>query len=149
MGYLDSEMIFSAAQAITTQTDNASTNVYDSGGANGQGDAGLTGENVWVNVICNTSFTSGASGTITAVLQDSADNSTFADVVVGKLFATASLPTAGTVMLQLQPPPGMRRYWRIVYRVGTGALSAGKADAYVSNTVQRNTQRPGSFTLDS
>jgi hypothetical protein len=50
MGYLDSELIFSAAQAITANGDTASTNVYDTGGANGQGAAGLTGENLWLNV---------------------------------------------------------------------------------------------------
>lgn len=148
MGYLDSEMQFSAAQAITTQTDNPSTNVYDSGSA-AQGDAGLTTENLWINVICNTTFTSAASGTIQAVLQSSTDNSTWVDNASGPLFATASLPAAKAVMLQLQPPPGMRRYWRIAYRVGTGALNAGKADAYVSNTVQLNTLRAGSFTLDA
>jgi hypothetical protein len=148
MGYLDSEMIFSAAQAITTQTDNASTNIYDSGSA-AQGDSGLTCENLWVNVICNTTFTTAASGTIQAVLQSSADNSTWVDNVLGPAFATGSLPAAKTVMLQVQPVPGMRRYWRIVYRVGTGALNAGKADAYVSNTIQLNTLRAGSFTVDA
>lgn len=148
MGYLDSEMQFSAAQAVTAIGDTASTNVYDSGGANGQGDAGLTGENLWINVIVNTAFTTSASGTIAAVLQDSADNSTFADVVVGTV-STAANATAGKALLQVQPPPGMRRYWRIAYRIATGVMTAGKADAYASNTIQKNVIRSGSFTLDS
>lgn len=146
MGMLDSELVLSAAQAVTATGDDASTNVYDSGGANGQGDAGQTDENLWVNVTVNTTATSGGSATIQAVLQDSADNATFADVVAGAAVAVANA-TAGTALLQLQPPPGMRRYWRIVYRIGTAVLTAGKFDAYVSNTLPRNVARPSGFSV--
>jgi hypothetical protein len=147
MGYLDSELIFSAAQAITANGDTASTNVYDTGGANGQGAAGLTGENLWLNVLVNTSFTTGTAATIAAVLQDSADNSTFADIAVGAV-TTAANATAKTALLQIQPPPTMRRYWRVVARVGTGTMTAGKIDAYLSNTIQLNVARPSGFTVD-
>ena len=140
MGMLDNEVMFSDAQAVTLVGDDASTNVYDSGGANGQGDAGQTGENLWVNAVVNTTATSGGAATIQAVLQDSADNATFADVAAGPAVAVANA-TAGTVLLQIQPPPGMRRYWRIVYRIATAALTAGKFDAYISNTLQRNIAR--------
>ena len=146
MGMLDNEIIFSAAQAVTATGDTASTNVYDCGGANGQGDNGQTGENLWVNVTVNTTATSGGSATVQAVLQDSADNSSFADVVSGPAVAVASV-TAGAILLQLQPPVGMRRYWRIAYRVGTATLTAGKFDAYVSNTIQRNIARNSGFSV--
>jgi len=139
-GMLDNEIIFAEAQAVTATGDTASTNVYDCGGANGQGDAGQTGENLWVQAFCSTSATSGGSATVQAVLQDSADNSTFADVIAGAVVAVASV-TAGTALLQVQPPPGMRRYWRVVWRVGTAVLTAGKFDAFVSNTLQRNIAR--------
>lgn len=140
MGMLDQELILSDAQTVTATGDTASTNVYNTGGANGQGDAGQTGENLWVNAFINTTATSGGSATIQAVLQDSADNSSFADVVAGPAVAVASA-AAGTVLLQLQPPVGMRQYWRIAYRIGTAVLTAGKFDAYVSNTIQRNITR--------
>lgn len=146
MGYLDSEAIFSAAQAVTAIGDTASTNVYDAGGANGQGDAGQTQENLWANALINTTVTSAGAATVQAVLQDSADNATFADVVAGPVVALANA-VAGAVLLQLQPPPGMRRYWRIAYRVGTAVLTAGKFDAYLSNTIQRNVARPSGFTV--
>lgn len=145
-GMLDSEVQFSAAQAVTANGDTASTNVYDSGGANGQGDAGQTGENLWVNVVVNTTATTGSAATVQAVLQDSADNVTFADVLAGAVNAIGAV-VAGAVLLQLQPPPGMRRYWRVVYRIGTGTLTAGKFDAYVSNTIQRNVARPSGFSV--
>jgi hypothetical protein len=143
---LDSEIIFSAAQTVTATGDTASTNVYDNGGANGQGDNGQTGENLWVNVTVNTTATSGGSATIQAVLQDSADNATFADVASGPVTAVANA-TLGAVILQLQPPPGMRRYWRVAYRIGTAVLTAGKFDAYVSNTIQRNIARQSGFSV--
>lgn len=56
----------------------------------------------------------------------------------------ASAPT-GTALLRVPLPAGLRRYFRIVWRVGTAALTAGKFSAYVSNTVQRNTPRTSGF----
>lgn len=146
MGYLDSQLVFAEGQAVVNVGDNGSTNVYDSGGANGQGDAGLTGENLWVNATCTTTATSGGGATVQAVLQDSADNVTYNDVVAGKAVAVANV-TAGAVLLQVQPPPGMRRYWRIDWRVGTAALTAGKFDAWVSNTIQNNLARNSGFSV--
>jgi len=144
-GMLDAEIMFCEAQAVTATGDTASTNVYDAGGAS-IGDAGQTGENLWVQATCSTTATSGGSATVQAVLQDSADNSTFADVVAGPAVAVASV-IAGKVLLQVQPPPGMRRYWRIVWRVGTAVLTAGKFDAYVSNTIQRNVAQASGFSV--
>lgn len=146
MGMLDQEVMFSDGQAVTATGDDASTNIYDTGGANGQGDAGQTGENLWVNVLVNTTATSGGSATVQAVFQDSADNSSYADVVAGPSVAVANV-TAGTVLLQVQPPVGTRRYWRVVYRIGTAVLTAGKFDAYISNTLQRNIARTSGFTV--
>lgn len=147
MGMLDQEVLFSDGQTAVIGTgDTPSTNFYDTGGANGQGDAGQTGENLWINAFAKSNLsTAGATATIAVALQDSADGATFADVVVGKLF-TASVTgpapiLAGTALLQIQPPPGMRRYWRLVYRVATAALTAGTLDGYVSNTIQRNIAR--------
>lgn len=146
MGMLDSEVVFSEAQAVTATGDNASTNAYDNGTANTDG-AGLTGENLWIQAQCSTTATSGGSATVQAVLQDSADNSSFADVVAGKAFAVANV-TAGTQLLAVQPPPGMRRYWRVAWRIGTAALTAGKFDAFVTNTLQRNVAEPSGFAVE-
>lgn len=144
-GMLDQELVFSEAQAVTSTGDNASTNYYDTGGTY-NGNAGQTGENLWVQAFCSTTATSGGSATIQAVLQDSADNSSWADVIAGPAVAVASC-TAGTRLLAVQPPLNMRRYWRIVWRIGTAALTAGKFDAFVSNTVQANRQDPSGFSV--
>jgi hypothetical protein len=139
----DSEAIYSTAQAVTATGDTASTNSYDSGSANAS-DISMT-ENLWINAIVNTAFTSGGSATIQAVLQDSADNSTFADVLAGPVVPVANA-TQGAVLLQTQPPVGLRRYTRIAWRVATAAMTAGKVDAYFSMAIQRNIARPSGFT---
>jgi len=140
MGMLDNELILSSNQAVSgTNTDVASSNFYNTGGANGQGDNGQTGENLWVTVR-SLSAATGAGSTVQAVLQDSADGTTFADVTSGPATGVANVTISAT-LLQVQPPPGMRQYWRIVYRI-TGTLTASSFDAYVSNTIQRNTARP-------
>jgi len=145
MGMLDQSTKLATAQAVTSTGDTASTNIYDAGSANSS-DISMTGENLWINAVVDTTATSGGSATLQAVLQDSADGSTFADVVAGAAVPVASL-TAGTVLLQIQPPVGLRRYTRIAWRVGTAALTAGKFTAYVSNTIQRNVARPSGFTV--
>lgn len=144
MGMLDLNTKYSIAQAVTSTGDTASTNVFDTGSA-ASSDIGLNDE-LWINVICSTTATSGGSATVQAVLQDSDDNSTFADALVGAVLPVASVKQ-GAVLLQACPPLGLRRYTRIVYRVGVAALTAGKFDAYVSMDVQRNIARPSGFTV--
>lgn len=145
MGMLDNSTKLATAQAVTSTGDTASTNIYDSGSANSS-DISMTGENLWINAVVDTTATSSGSATVQAVLQDSADGSTFADVAMGPAVAVASV-VAGANLLQIQPPVGMRRYFRIAWRVGTAALTAGKFTAYVSNTIQRNVARPSGFTV--
>jgi len=144
-GMLDNETVFCEAQTVTATGDTASTNFYDTGGTY-NGNAGLTGENLWVQAFCSTTATSGGGATIQAVLQDSADNATYADVLAGPVFAVAAC-VAGTRLLAVQPPIFMRRYWRIVWRIGTAVLTAGKFDAFVSNTIQANRQDPSGFSV--
>lgn len=145
MGMLDNSTKLATAQAVTSTGDTASTNIYDSGSANSS-DISMTGENLWINAVVDTTATSGGSATVQAVLQDSADGSTFADVAMGPAIAVASV-VAGVNLLQIQPPVGMRRYFRVAWRVGTAALTAGKFTAYVSNAIQRNVARPSGFTV--
>lgn len=145
MGMLDSSLKLATAQAVTSTGDTASTNIYDHGNDQSS-DISLTGENLWINAVVDTTATSGGSATVQAVLQDSANGSTWADVVAGPAVAVANV-TAGATLLQVQPPVGMRRYFRIAWRVGTAALTAGKFTAYVSNSIQRNIARQSGFTV--
>lgn len=145
MGMLDQSTKLASAQAVTATGDTASTNVYDNGSPHSS-DNSMTGENLWINAVVDTSATSAGAATMQAVLQDSADGTTYADVVAGPVVVLADLK-AGATLLQIQPPTGMRRYFRVAWRVGTAALTAGKFTAYVSNTIQRNIARPSGFTV--
>ena len=145
MGMLDNYGKLASAQAVTATGDTASTNIYDSGSVNSS-DLAMTGEQLWINATVDTAATSAGAATMQAVLQDSADGTTFADVVAGPVLALASI-VAGAELLHITPPTGMRRYFRIAWRVGTAALTAGKFTAYTSNSIQRNVARPSGFTV--
>lgn len=145
MGMIDSELVFCEGQAVTAIGDNGSTTTIAFANAQ-QGDNGQTGENIWVQALCSTTATSAGSATVQAVLQSSTDSATWVDAVAGEAIPVADL-TAGTVMLQVQPPPGMDQYWRISWRIATAALTAGAFDAFVSNTIQRNVPRPSGFSV--
>ena len=145
MGMLDQSTKLATAQAVTATGDTASTNIYDAL-SDANGDISMTGENLWINASVDTTATSGGSATMQAVLQDSADAATWADKAMGPVTPVASL-TAGATLLQIQPPVGLRRYFRVVWRVGTATLTAGKFTAYVSNTIQRNVARPSGFSV--
>lgn len=143
MGYLDSGLVFAEGQAVTTTGDNGSTTTLNFGSA-ALGDSGQTQENLWIQAICSTTVTSAGAATVQAVLQSSPDNATWTDAVAGPAIPKANL-LAGTVMLQVQPPPGMQQYWRISWRIGTAVLTAGAFDAFVSNTIQRNVSYASGF----
>ncbi len=145
MGMLDSQLVLAEAQAVTAIGDTGSTTVYDAGSA-ALGPAGLTGENLWVQAFCSTTVTSAGAPTVQAVLQNSPDSATWTDVVDGPVFALAAL-VSGTRLLAVQPPPSMLEFWRIVWRVGTAVLTAGKFDAYITNTLQENKPKPSGFSV--
>jgi hypothetical protein len=140
---LDSQEQLSDAQAVTSTGDAASTNVYDTGAA---ADVGI-GNDIYVYVKTKAAFTSGGSGTLQVVLQDSADNSTFADVqALTPVKALATL-TANTDLVRARLPIGLRRYIRLAYRVGTAAMTAGTVDAYLSLEVQAQQYGSSGFSV--
>jgi len=141
---LDSQMQLSAAQAFTATGDTVSTNVYDTGAA---ADVGA-GQNEYIFARTVAAFTTGAGGTLQFVLQDSADNSSWADVqVLTPVLAVAAL-TANTTQVRARLPIGLRRYLRLAYRVATGVMTAGSVDSYIGvQDVQANTTYPSGFTV--
>jgi len=149
---MDTQETFSLAQTLVVGTgDTVSTNVYDSQGVTtfpAQNiDAGV-GEEVYLNVRIGTAVTTAASGTLQLVLQVD-DNVAFSSpkefVLTGAL-AVAVL-TANTFIYQGRIPVGMERFWRVVYRVGTGALTAGTVDAFLTKDIQANRSYASGFTV--
>lgn len=139
---MDKQEEFSVAQTLIVGTgDTVSTNVYDSQGVTtfpAQNiDAGV-GEEMYLNVRIGTAALS-ATGTLQVVLQVD-DNVGFATPKEFPLTAAllqAAL-TANTFVYQGRLPVGMERFWRVVYRVGTAAFTAGTVDAFLTKDIQAN-----------
>lgn len=140
---IDKNLEFSVAQAVTSIGDAVSTNVYDTGSAM---DIGV-GEELYVFIKTKAAFTSVGAATLQFVLQDSADNATFADVQTltgAKALATL---TADTVQVRAHLPIGLRRYIRIAYRVATAAMTAGTVDAALVLEVQAQQYGASGFSI--
>ena len=142
MPIMDDFLVFSEEQAPTTGT-TASTNVIDTGIA---GRSIGSGEEIELVVVVHTTATSGGSNTTQVVLQDSADNSSFATVLGSIATAVASL-TAGTELLRVKLPPGLRRYIRVAYIIATADLTAGKFNAYLTKDRQDNVAQASGFSV--
>jgi len=137
---LDTQETFSAAQsAFSAGTDVVSTNVYDTGAA---ADVGA-GEPFFIYAKVGTAFSGGTS--IAVVLQDSADNSSWADVQSTKAVAVASA-TANAEICRMRVPIGLRRYLRLAYR-SVGTTTAGTISAYVVKDVQAQQYGASGFTV--
>lgn len=140
---LDSQEQFSDAQAVTSTGDTVSTNVYDTGSAADEG----IGESLYIYAKTKAAFTSGGAGTLQFVLQDSADNSTFADVQTLTPAKALATLTANTDQVRARLPIGLRRYIRLAYRVGTAAMTAGTIDAYIVKDVQAQQYGASGFSV--
>ncbi len=139
---LDSQEIFAAAQAVTAQGDTASTNVLDTGVVSDDG----IGEHLWVVGQVNQAGASGGSATLQMVVQTSVDNASWSDVVSGPAVPVANL-TAGAAVARLRLAPGSKRYIRVVWRVGTAALTAGTFSAFATKDLQANMPYGSGFTV--
>lgn len=131
--YIDSQETFSEAQSVAAAVgDIVSTNVYDTGAAADIGN----GEELIIFAKMNAAL-AGVGSSIQVVLQDSADNSSFADKQAGPVVATAAA-TANSVLARFYIPIGTRRYLRVVYRITGATTTAGTASAYIVLDAQYN-----------
>lgn len=136
--YVDTQETFSLNQSIVAGVgDVVSTNVFDSGTAHDEG----AGEPLFVYVKVGTAV---AGATVTPVLQDSADNITFTDVQTAKPVAT---PAANTEIAKIRLNIGMRRYWRMAYRLSVAAATTGTVSAFVAKDVPVNYAYPTSYSV--
>lgn len=72
----------------------------------------------------------GTTSTVQAILEHSADNSTFITLVAGLAIAEATL-VAGAIMFEGPIPIANRRYLRVNYAVLVNDLSAGFFNAHI------------------
>lgn len=134
---IDKALQVSNEQAVTTTA--ASTDVIDLGQANPN--LGLN-DHTSLAITVDTAVTADGAATVTFSLQDSADNSSFADVVATAAIAKATLVAGAQIVLPM--PTKLRRYVRAYYTVATGPLTAGKFSAQVVTGIQQNIAQPDS-----
>ena len=132
---IDKLLQVSGAQAVTASA--ASTDVIDFGQTNPN--SGIN-QNTTMAITVDETATAGGSATVTFSVQDSADNSTFADVAVTAAIGKASLTAGAQVLIPM--PVQHRRYVRAYYTVATGPLTAGKVSAQIVAGVQANRAYP-------
>ncbi len=144
MGMLDNSAKLAVKQAVTAQGDTASSNVFDAGSAAAADIGHVNGLYLIAN--CDTTATSGGAATMQPVLQHSDDNSTFTDALSGPVIALSGL-VGGTNVWKTKLPLNLKRYTRVVWRVGTAALTAGAFSAFYSLGVEHNVQRPSGFSV--
>lgn len=148
--FMDTQEEFSVAQSLIVGTgDTVSTNIYDSakGVTPAQNHDEGIGEEIYLNIRIGTAALS-ATGTIQFVLQTD-DNVGFAtptEFPLTAALAQAAL-TANRFVYQGRLPIGMERFWRVVYRVGTAAFTAGTVDAFMTKDTQANRSYAAGFTV--
>ena len=134
---IDKLLQVSTNQVVTATA--PSTDVIDFGQANP--DTGLDDRSMMVITVGESAAAAGAA-TVSFAIQDSADNSTFADVAVTANIGKAALGLGQQVVIPM--PTKLRRYCRVNYTVGTGPLTAGKFSAQIVTGIQQNTHKPDS-----
>jgi hypothetical protein len=129
---LDANLIFSSEQVINTTED--STDSVDLGaGTDYLGNAVIpegsySGRLRLVIRVGATAFSGGTS--VAFKLQDSANDSSFADTEILIAAIAVGTLTAGYLVTSIPIPAGLRRYLKIVYTV-VGSPSAGTCNAYL------------------
>lgn len=140
--YVDDTLVFSDAQAITST--GSSTKSIDTGTATRNIGSGNEIDLVIQVAVAASSL---SASTIAFSLQDSADNSSFTDVLVSPAVAVATMATAGAEVLRTTLPRGLRRYLQVQYTVATGPFTAGAYTAFLTDDRQDNVARPSGFTV--
>lgn len=136
---IDKALQVSNEQAVTSSA--ASTDVIDTG----QTTPDLGVADLYLVITTDEAATASGSATVTFSLQDSADNSSFADVAVTAAIGKATLVAGYQHAIPL--PTKLRRYLRAYYTVTTGPLTAGKFSAQIVAGFQQNVPKPDSSKI--
>ena len=142
MAIIDRFLQVSVLQAITVTA--PSTDVIDAGATKTAGlgrDIG-SGEPLYLEVSVASTMT--GAGTLAIALQDSADNSSFADVLALPAIAVAALTAGKTYYIPL--PAGVRRYIRANYTIAAGPFTGGTLNAQIVNGMNFIRSMPDGLT---
>lgn len=140
--YVDLQEQFSNAQSVASAVgDVVSTNVYDTGAAQ---DVGI-GEPLHIFATLTTAL-AGAGSIIQAVVQTSADNSTWVDADIGQAFPLA-VALVNTPIARINLNCGYRRYIRMAYRISGATASGGAVTSYMVKDLQAQQIGASGFTV--
>jgi hypothetical protein len=135
---LDSLLEMADAQAVTVTA--ISTNVIDLGPVadNTLRDIG-TGEDMYLVISVDTTFTAAGAATLTAALvSDSTANLATSPTTHATPLAAVAVASlvAGTQYVVEVPPGNYEQYLGIQWTVATGPMTAGKANAFLTHDAQ-------------
>lgn len=142
MAIIDKFLELSLAQAITVTA--VSTNVVDAGATKAASIGRDIGSGTPMFLEVSVASTMTGAGTLTIVLQDSADNTTFADVLSSAALAVATLTAGKSYYVPL--PAGMRRYVRANYVITSGPFTGGTLNASITDGMNFIRPMPDSLT---
>lgn len=123
--FIDSELVLGSAQTVTASA--ATTNSVDQKAAGSALPSGIIP--IMQFLINTTVAATGGASTTTFSIQDSADNTTFADIARSADIAKATLVAGYVVALMI--PPGARRYLAGYYTISTNNWTSGKVDCRI------------------
>lgn len=129
-----------SGQAVTASA--ATTDVIDVG--NAYSDIGSS-DQLYAAFTVAADATAAGAATVVFSLQDSADNSTFTDVLASPAIGKATLVAGYQYIIPV--PAGMRRYVRGYFTVATGPLTAGTFTCQIVDGYQRNVAAPNASAI--
>jgi hypothetical protein len=141
---LDSQLLFSDAQAITAAA--ASTNSVDFGA--GVKNLGV-GEQINIAINVDVALTdAGSDSTLTVALQTDTDPAFGSPTTVKTLVTIPALaPIGAAYFASIEPDDVVERYVRLYYTPNSGNLTTGSVTAAVVKDIQKQVIYPKGYTI--
>jgi hypothetical protein len=139
---IDSQLLFSDAQAITAAA--ASTSSVDLGSAR---DIGL-GENLYVAVTVDVAFTDAGSDSTLTVALESDDNAGFASPTSATLLTIPALAAVGAKFFaRISPDQANQRYIQLRFTPNNGNLTTGSVTAAIVKDIDKVVTYPKGYVI--
>lgn len=130
--YVDSQLLFSDAQAITAAA--GSTNTIDFSAVRDMG----VGQDLYVVCLLDVAMTDASSDSTLAVALETDSTTSFTPDATRTLFTFAALSAAGTVKYaRLGPDDINLQYARLLYTPANGNLTTGSVTAFITTDIQK------------
>lgn len=142
--YVDSQLLFSDAQAVTAAA--ASTNSIDLGAVRDIG----TGEELYLVCLVDVALSDAGSDSSVAVTLEGDSTTTFTPDASDTLFTFAAASAAGTVKyLKLSPAMAalQYRYIQLRYTPANGNLTTGSFTAFLTHNIDRYVSYADNVTI--